>query len=756
MPIVELKQGSVIYDEGEPLRQISFITKGSAEASYNGLPFRFEQGDIIGLCDLKSSVYSRAYTAVSDLTVVTYPCKDFSTLEALLRDNADTAQLLINSLCRQIPEFLKFRDALRQEAYSAYKLIEDLYPKYELLSAQYALSSKKLPGLLEITSPGQDDPVEDWVHNYYTEIKNLNSELQRGFFYGNPGISSGFFHRGIDDILNILQAYKVYQEYLQDISKILLDSGGHDLFALISELHSDSINLRGADAAVGSLMERLVGLLPSMTNIDQDYYQQRLSSYKDVLDAKRADQKITDAQASSGVKQNLSDSLNVILGYSNCPEELCNKFTRSVHDYTKVSDRSSSDDSVYSLRKELTEAFYKIYQDVLINSLNDPAPPTIIKMFLNFGYVDAALAGYENADYLYSIADSLKGDEDMHVYTLTEWMTAIYKGQKEPSRDDFDMDYAAHVREKKQAGKITAEEEARLLSDYEGKLRFELENVFPIVNKVTFGRISTFCPLLSDNNVQRSLETSMVTAASLKECFDEICSIDFSAYFRETSYSDPERGVPRETVHVEVLPEIILMPNVGSRGTMWQEMEGRNRKTQPRVYMPLFLLEDLKMLFMRITGEYRWELTKRIQGPRWSDLSDPSLTSEYFSYLQFYRSNRDLSMEVKSSIKTELVRSRNNYKTVFVSNYTEWLMYESKGSPRLNKFARRIMTEYCPFPANIREKLMMNPQYSDPLKRYDFKQQQRIKQLSNVIQKINKEGHETPRELLDEMEFLKK
>ena len=345
-----------------------------------------------------------------------------------------------------------------------------------------------------------------------------------------------------------------------------------------------------------------------------------------------------------------------------------------------------------------------------MKSIKEPQIPTIIKMFLDFGYVDAALAGHENADYLYSIADSFKGDPDNGVYTFREWLTAIYQGKRPPSRDEFDMDYAAHMQELRLTHKIDAAEEARRLKDNEAKALFELEKIFPTVNKLTYGRISIFCPLFADHNVQRALETSMVTPELLKQTFDGIRAIDFSAYYRETIYSNPGQGIEKETIHVEILPEVILMPNVGTRGMMWQEIEGRVRATPSRMFIPLFLLDDLRNLITRLTGEFRWEMCKRIQGVRWQDMSDPSLTSEYCDYLQFYRSNRDLSADVKASVKSELTRARNNYKAVFVSNYSEWLMFEANGSPRLNRHARRMLMAYCPFSAEIREKLTLNPE----------------------------------------------
>ena len=190
---------------------------------------------------------------------------------------------------------------------------------------------------------------------------------------------------------------------------------------------------------------------------------------------------------------------------------------------------------------------------------------------------------------------------------------------------------------------------------------------------------------------------------------------------------------------------------------LWQEITGKRRTTPSRMFIPLFLQTDLKALAIKLTGEFRWEMCRRIQGSRWGDVTDPSLTSEYVDYLQFYGKNRDLSSEAKASLKIELTRARNNYKSVFASNYADWLVYESNGLFRLNKVASGILYMYCPFSAAIREKLIKTvPRYTELSKRFSVKQHNRIKYLSNVIQKTTYAGKTVPQEILDELEFAKK
>ncbi|MDR2571193.1 MAG: hypothetical protein LBD23_13035 [Oscillospiraceae bacterium] len=759
MSVNEYKEGMVITSKGEALNRILLISEGEVEGFFGGHTVLFGKTDMLGLCDLLSGTHSYTYTAISDVSVHTFPCDGISALDNLIYKNADIAYLTVGSICRHIASLLQYKSRLKHDADHVFDMIHELYSEYCRLCKMYASTPKKLPGIDEITKFSGHDPIEDWVSNYYNEINDLDTGTQRKFFHGNPGIEAGFMHRCVEDISNVLSACDVYHEYLESVSSLLLHEGGFDLFSLISELHLNSLNISGADFAVDSLLAPLTEALSEMAGIDSEYYQSRLDSYWDALEDRRDSQdssEMSEAPKSQGVNQELLDSLKTILEYSECDESLAENFSVGVHTYAELPDRASSEDDIPDLRRNLTKMFYEVYKLVFLKTLNDSSPPTIVKMFLNFGYVDPTLAGYENADYLYSIADSYKGDPKNGIFTICEWLTSIYNGERDPSLSEFDMDFTAYVRDLKNSKQIDAREEARLLASRDDKLRYEMENAFPVVNRVTFGNPSKFCPLFADHNLLRSLESNLVTASAVKSIIDEIRTIDFSAFYRETGYSNQKLGISSETISVEILPNIILMPNVGLRGSMWQEIEGRVRTTPARIFMPIFLEGDLKPLVIRLAAEFRWEMCRRIQGSRWNDLTDPSLTSYFCDYLQFYMNNRSIAMQTMTEIRNELSAARNNYKTVFVQNYSVWLQNESKGMARLNSIALGILMTFCPFNAEIRDSLSKNMRYNEALTRYNAKRQKRAQRLNLIIKKLQQSGKGVPQELKDEFEFSKR
>lgn len=447
--------------------------------------------------------------------------------------------------------------------------------------------------------------------------------------------------------------------------------------------------------------------------------------------------------------------MNAILTYAEVDAETAAAFRESVTKFAKMTDKNASDDAARKLRLSITKLFYQVYEKAFVKSIKDPSSvPKVVKMFFNFGYVDENLAGLENAAYLYKIVDKLPTDPKRKVYTVYEWFVAIYKGKKAPSRNEFDADFPTFLREQKMNGNITAADEARMQNDPLEQVLFEIRNMFPSVNKISFGRVLSFCPVFSEHNVLKDLEGSLVSAEKVENAFKSIRNIDFSAYYRDIIYTNPDIGLGKETISVEVLPDIILMPNVGTRGIAWQEIEGRKRTTPARMMVSVFQMEDLTNILVRLTGDFRWEMCKRVQGARWNDISEASLTSEYFDYIQFYRKNRELSTDAKDKVKLSMQKAKNSYKEMFIRDYEAWILYEGAGSPRLNKVSRNIIFTYCPFSKEIRKKLLANPLYKETMSRYDIKQSQKIHHFDNIFQKLKNTGVAIPQELLKQREFL--
>lgn len=752
MAVKEFPAGALLVQSEQAINALHVIAKGTVRATYPGGEFYLYKGDVIGVCELFFDSHFITYQTEDICSIASYPF-NISQLSAILHANPDMAQRIVTSMFRQLQEILDQYELARFDCDNFYHYLMDSYEGYLSFCTKHNISARALPGLETLSELVLEEDIAGWIGGYYTQLRKLVT--------GTPikeqdaDFLQGLLLKASRDVYEAISVCRVLYDYKSDIINLLMSENRLDFFDLYTSLlykvgsHADDST--SLIATISTMMIQL----ESQASIDKTMYKERVAEYRERLNS--LDQ-YTESPADEDVRPenvpDIIDSMNTILGYAKVDEETATAFRSAIGQYSKLTDKNNSDDTSRRLRLTITKQFYEIYNKAFLRSLHDFEVPKVLKMFFNFGYVDEHLAGMENAAYLYSIVDKLPSDPSRNVYTIYEWLHAIYDGKKTPSRNEFDTDYQAYVHELKVTGKITAMEETNMLKDREAQVNFELQNMFQSVNKITFGRISSFCPVFSEHNILKDLDKSLVSADKVEQTFNQIRSVDFSAYYRDTIYTNPALGIGKEYISVEILPDLILMPNIGVRGVMWQEIEGRKRTTPSRMMISIFQMEDLTNILVRLTGDFRWEMCKRVQGARWNDISEASLTSEYFDYIQFYKKNHDLSPDAKDKIKLNMQKAKNSFKEMFIRDYVSWVLFEGSGSPRLNKIARAILFTYCPFSKAIRDKLKANPLYKETMDRYDIKLAQKIHHYDNLFQKLKNIGAEIPPEIKSQRDYL--
>ncbi|MGI6669903.1 MAG: hypothetical protein ACOX4M_11340 [Acetivibrionales bacterium] len=184
--------------------------------------------------------------------------------------------------------------------------------------------------------------------------------------------------------------------------------------------------------------------------------------------------------------------------------------------------------------------------------------------------------------------------------------------------------------------------------DNEGRLAFEINNMFRSNHKLCHGQIALYFPILHKDMAPYDPIRSYVNPSSIQEKLDNLLKIDYSAFHREIHYRNPEKGIEKEIISIKVIPDIILVPIYGTRAMMWQEIAGRLRNSPGRFILPVFTDENLDDMIVKLVGNFRWELCRTMMGTSWNNIAHPSLTSEYADYIQFYRKNRELSRRSKA------------------------------------------------------------------------------------------------------------
>ena len=751
----ELNPGTVIVTSGQVLNAVHLITQGSVRASFPGGEIILKKGDIIGLCDIAYDSHFFTYTVADTATLLSFPLKTAGSLKEIISGNTEVSRMFYTSMINQVLAILVQYARLKESCSEIYRLSLEYYDKYINTCNSNGIISRSLPQFESFAPLSLEDDLEPWLLGYYASYREFPAEINQ-LLPGFPAYIIGALNRSSIDIHSAFSVMEDMNDYYTEKMSVFMQENGIDMF----DMYTGLLYRLGPDSpdgtAVKENIDQIIEYIKTHPGIDTDLVYERVSAYRTKLQGLStvtAEESETEEVSPQAVKE-LANSLDVILDYSGVNEETANSFRKCIMQYKKLSDKSSTEDNARALRAEISKLFYQVYAEAFVMSVRDKVVPTILKMFFNFGFVDEELAGIENANYLYNLAEHFTGDSKNGVYTAYEWFYNIYNVAKDPSRNEFDVDFLAYLHEQKVTAKISAEDEIRLANDPFERLKFELENMFPMVNKITFGRLSTFCPVFSEHNIIKPLKSCLVTVDSIVESIKKVKQIDYSAFYRETVYTNEKANIPKEFIGVEVLPDVILMPNIGTRGVMWQEIEGRKRTTPARLMISAFHLEDLPTTFVRLVGEFRWEMCKRIQGARWNDVSDRSLTSEYFDYVQFYRKNNELSAEAKEKVKQSLIKSKNSFKEMFVRDYITWVLYEGTGSPRLNKIARTIMSTYCPFPKELRTKMGANPMFKEIIDHYEVKTAQKLHHLDNVIQKLNSLGIPVPKEITEHRAYI--
>ena len=152
--------------------------------------------------------------------------------------------------------------------------------------------------------------------------------------------------------------------------------------------------------------------------------------------------------------------------------------------------------------------------------------------------MDEELAGEEVSVLLYKIykaGDSLFNNDN--IFTMYRWLKLVMSGEKNPSRNNFDQSYEEFIRQEIKNNSIDMPEESAL-NNCEMKLRFEIDNLFKSANYMTYGRVSTFVPVVIKENIAKNIPDAMLSADSVTDIITKIKEIDFSLFYRSIVYTN--------------------------------------------------------------------------------------------------------------------------------------------------------------------------------------------------------------------------
>ena len=450
----------------------------------------------------------------------------------------------------------------------------------------------------------------------------------------------------------------------------------------------------------------------------------------------------------------LNGALSYILEYSEIDSEEAGQFDGYISDFIRLKDKFSTDDNVRTLRRSIAKLYYKIYKKVFLKDYKSKEEtPLIIDLFLRYGFLSEKLLNSDLLEQLLSIERHETNGAACAVYDMKQWLTEIMEGRKEPSKSEFDLDYAESLRDQKRTGALNDEQIEKLKNDRNAKFEFEVDNMFRANHRIIFGQVSAFVPFLFTDGCASSLLKTYMSGDRINAAVHRLLQIDYSAFYRESLYTGDGEHIKKEYIMEEVFPDFIILPISGSNSIMWQEISGRRRNSKGRFLLPAFLDTDIDATMVKLFGRFRWELCRTIQGTSWNNIQVKSLTSEYSDFVQFYRKNRELSEDKKDKLKMQIQKCRNNTREVFVIDYENWIKHEAHGGLLLSKPVREIMATYCPFAKDIRDSIADQPLFRDAMARFNREIGKKTKEYDLKFRVWDKDKVDVPQEIVKTRDF---
>ncbi len=754
--IFTVSKDSIIYESNQPVTEIAVILSGKVKIINKASQAEAAEtyagpGDVIGMPDFFNPAYTHEYIAEEDSMLLPLSTEYISDIRNTMKANQSIRAGLIISMAELCINLSLQYDSLIKEAIPLAEFLRDRQSVYLRLCENNLLTAADLSFTTDFLTI-HTEKVADELIEYYTNLTRISRIAADTFYSENTFIA--FYHFN--------EAYQIAKELFSYISELLtklekmhsylIGTDDNSLFKLFTVAYT-SLNSRQKDASVPYRCINSLFSYAQKINVNSILLNNASNIIAAInnIAALNAQAKAAEAplkaaeQEYARFKESVTNALDKLIAYSGLPSDTITPFKEAVIAFRSLPNRNASADNVINIRKTITKYFYQLYETVFFKYVENGSHSNFIELFLNTCFVDENLVSEAQLEELYNL-NFRQSDNSIKIYTMYEWLLDIYKGNQEPSRNEFDIDYAGMVRNRKRTEKLNDAQVAALLSDRKAKVRYEIQNFFRSTHRITCGQIIGFCPILYCEYSDDSFSNIFLSKDKICSIFNQYRKLDFSCFYRIVPYEVNHYGLNREYLQAEITPYIILNPVIGQKGIMWQEISGTRRDTPARFSFPIFFRGDINTVVLYTLGQYRWEFCKSVEGLRWNDIQQASLTAEYYNYIQFYKKNSSLSPEAKEKIKTLLTKYHSNIREVFAGDYITYMQYESSGASRLNKISRTILFKYCPFDAATRKNLLMSPVYKNMIDMYEKNCTLKLRRINSVINIIHNGAGEIPPE----------
>jgi len=727
--------------------------------------------------------YSFTYLYKGDNGFSENPPEVFTQFETLIKQPDEGIKLLLQcmGLVRSLHQTLIENIELNQEIEQFVRCVSCYYwffkdnyrfarePKIKILTdalKNYAEIKSSFPPLIYFSIEQFENYLNGFSLNgvkkydlesveYFNALMDIDQECRDNFFKEDPKLLVYHCTELLETFHKLRECVKKEIEY----SSILLNNvfcNTND--SLITELIRAYVEIRNSDrdtAALPNFISYISERYKNMVSYFEEKYEFSLGIDMNKLNILLSGIKSEVTQPDEEVKVSQEDvlyemlgSMDRILNYSGIEQEKRDFFKSFIENFKEY--RPKIDSISAESRRKLNTIFFELYEAVILKYAEEKPEDKALDMFLSYGFVDSDLLSPRQTYELYITLDKFSSAQG-YIHLMKNWLKKIISGDKIPSVNELGVAYEKIIKEQQHRGANNSTD----IDTGRYRLHFEISNMFRTSHRVCSGHIGTYFPILCRDTIPEDIRRIAVTPDKLQKSLSELLERDFSVFHRELFYSGEKEVFKKELIMKQVLPDIILVPVAGSRALMWQEISGVSKASSGRFIIPILTSEDITLMMIKLAGQFRWELCRSMMGGRWNDISYNSLTSVYADYIDSYKKNKNLTPEAKDSIYSQIKRNNNNLRNIFTSDYELWLRYEYLGSRKLNKEARAIMYQFCPFRASKRTQLLSQPVFSDIATRFENERKKIVREIEKRYAYYIKSGYVLDPELEDNLKFYK-
>ncbi len=363
----------------------------------------------------------------------------------------------------QSEAFLKIRDIFEDATNSGFYVPHSFDADFVKANHNEAYMHNK--SLSEEDSENKLNVEMDYIRRFLTMPKNIKD----GFFTYDTNMSLSAANMLYDNLTYIINLLK--KEFVETMENMFF-MYSNDKESLFNEYSKMALELEkeGKDNEVWAKYTRHIGnIIKNFRKLIKEEYEFDLN-----IDEEEIDSVIGKLERTSESKETEDERVRVIMGAEQIPEEVKNPtkkliemsgideerakvLLKGLDEFRKLKDKFNTDDDARKTRRSVTNVFFEIYKEVAKRAIIDGDNSKLVKMFLNYGYMDDELLTPNQIIDLYEIRDKTSSKK-FNILYIDEWLKKIYDKEEMPSVNGFGQDYKEALREMKKRGMISDKE----------------------------------------------------------------------------------------------------------------------------------------------------------------------------------------------------------------------------------------------------------------------------------------------------------